>query len=69
MLNMHIHVDQVTNQVHELDGITSNPRQCMSPCWQFEREKGLESSRLSRPERLEGTAFLVAATAAGCIFL
>ena len=35
----------------------------------FEREKGLESSRLSRPERLEGTAFLVAATAAGCIFL
>ena len=32
----------------------------------FEREKGLESSR---PERLEGTAFLVAATAAGCIFL
>ena len=32
---MHIHVDQVTNQVHELDGITSNPRQCMSPCWQI----------------------------------
>ena len=39
---IHIHVDQVTNQVHELDGITSNPGQCMSPCWQIWGETFLD---------------------------